>query len=220
MIFSLLKIHTQHSKKPPPKGGGILFPFFFPTNRLGGIAARHAAASQRGYSLSEENTPFETPRERRGASPLDPRIGSRAIEELRSLRNQVPAKCCCKTIWSTPTARCRSACDSAVLCNFRLLRMLSALQVPARARHCCARHAFGIRKNRPRQRSVLFLRQIFQSIVNALVDKFASAHIEFCGGCVNLCQLIRRNTNRDGLFCILLWDEISHDNHLLQYSML
>ena len=201
MIFSLLKIHTQHSKKPSPKGGGFLFAFFFPTNRLGGIAARHAAASQRGV-------------------PLDPRIGSRAIEELRSLRNQVPAKCCCKTIWSTPTARCRSACDSAALCNFRLLWTLSALQVPAKARHCCARHAFGIRKNRPRQRSVLFLRQIFQSIVNALVDKFASAHIEFCGGCVNLCQLIRRNTNRDGLFCILLWDEISHDNHLLQYSML
>ena len=30
--------------------------------------------SQRGYSLSEENTPFETPRERRGASPSTPAL--------------------------------------------------------------------------------------------------------------------------------------------------
>ena len=38
----------------------------------GGGAAR-TPRHQRGYSLSEENTPFEPPRERRGASPLDPR---------------------------------------------------------------------------------------------------------------------------------------------------
>ena len=81
MIFSLLKIHTQHSKKPSPKGGGFLFAFFFPTNRLGGIAARHAAASQRGYSLSEENTPFESPRERRGESPSTPAL---AVGRLKS----------------------------------------------------------------------------------------------------------------------------------------
>ena len=89
--------------------------------------------SQRGYSLSEENTPFETPRERRGESPLDPRIAGLGLEELHALRNQVPAKCCCKTIWSTPTTRCRSACVSLALRNFRLLRILSALQVPTKA---------------------------------------------------------------------------------------
>ena len=33
-----------------------------------------AAAGQRGYSLSEENTPFETPRERRGESPSTPAL--------------------------------------------------------------------------------------------------------------------------------------------------
>ena len=46
----------------------------------------------KGYSLSEENTPFETPRERRGGVPLDPRIGSRVLEELHALRNRVPAR--------------------------------------------------------------------------------------------------------------------------------
>ena len=33
---------------------------------------RHGTAPQRGYSLLEENTPFGTPRETRGALPLDP----------------------------------------------------------------------------------------------------------------------------------------------------
>ena len=33
-----------------------------------------AAVGQRGYSLSEENTPFETPRERRGESPSTPAL--------------------------------------------------------------------------------------------------------------------------------------------------
>ena len=39
-------------------------------------APRH----QRGYSLSEENTPFESPRERRGESPSTPNIGSLQFE--------------------------------------------------------------------------------------------------------------------------------------------
>ena len=43
--------------------------------RAGGMAAPFgAAACQRGYSLSEENTPFETPRERRGACPSTPAL--------------------------------------------------------------------------------------------------------------------------------------------------
>ncbi len=219
MIFSLLKIHTQHSKKPSPNGGGFLFPFFFPTNRLGGIAARHAAASQRGYSLSEENTPFESPRERRGESPSTPAL---AVGRLKDC-----LRCAIRCLLSDVSIRFELLLSSLPLC----LRFGSLMQFPPTSdvispASACQGAAllrsprFWDTKNRPRQRSVLFLRQIFQSIVNALVDKFASAHIEFCGGCVNLCQLIRRNTNRDGLFCILLWDEISHDNHLLQYSML
>ena len=38
-----------------------------------GDAARDAAANQKGYSLSKENTPFEIPRERRGGLPPRPR---------------------------------------------------------------------------------------------------------------------------------------------------
>ena len=88
---------------------------------------------QRGYSLSEENTPFETPRERRGESPSTPGIGSRVYEGLLGLRS---VSACCflhlnDLICSYP--RCRSACVSAVFSNFRLLWMLSALRVPTRA---------------------------------------------------------------------------------------
>ena len=48
-----------------------------------------AAASQRGYSLSKENTPFGTPRERRGENPSTPDIAGLGLEELLSLRNRV-----------------------------------------------------------------------------------------------------------------------------------
>ena len=79
--------------------------FFAPIGRRGfnrSAAARHpfsraraegraacAPRHQRGYSLSEENTPFESPRERRGASPSTPDIAGLGLEELLSLRNQV-----------------------------------------------------------------------------------------------------------------------------------
>ena len=42
---------------------------------------------QRGYSLLEENTPFKSPREGRGAPPSTPHIGSFYLEELHTLRN-------------------------------------------------------------------------------------------------------------------------------------
>ena len=48
-----------------------------------------AAAGQRGYSLPKENTPFGTPRERRGESPSPPDIAGLGLEELLGLRNQV-----------------------------------------------------------------------------------------------------------------------------------
>ena len=44
-------------------------------------------AGQRGYSLSKENTPFGTPRERRGEDLSTPGIGSLQLEELHALRN-------------------------------------------------------------------------------------------------------------------------------------
>ena len=50
-------------------------------------APRH----QRGYSLFEENTPFESPRERQGASPSTPDIAGMVLEELHTLRNR--ARC-------------------------------------------------------------------------------------------------------------------------------
>ena len=50
-------------------------------------AALCAAARQRGYSLSEGNTPFGTPRERRGASPSTPDIAGLQLEELHALRS-------------------------------------------------------------------------------------------------------------------------------------
>ena len=46
-----------------------------------------AAAPQRGYSLSEENTPFESPRERRGEYPSTPDIAGLELEELHALRS-------------------------------------------------------------------------------------------------------------------------------------
>ena len=50
-------------------------------------AALCAAARQRGYSLSEENTPFASPRERRGASPSTPDIAGFGLEGLHALRS-------------------------------------------------------------------------------------------------------------------------------------
>ncbi len=46
-----------------------------------------AAAGQRGYSLSKENTPIGTPSERRGETPSTPDITGLELEELHALRN-------------------------------------------------------------------------------------------------------------------------------------
>ena len=46
----------------------------FPRFARRGGSADGAAAWQRGYSLSEENTPFRSPRERRGESPSTPAL--------------------------------------------------------------------------------------------------------------------------------------------------
>ena len=47
-------------------------------------------AGQRGYSLSKENTPFGTPRERRGENPSTPDIAGLELEELHALRIAQP----------------------------------------------------------------------------------------------------------------------------------
>ena len=44
-------------------------------------------AGQWGYSLSKENTPFGTPRERRGETPSTPDIAGLELEELHALRS-------------------------------------------------------------------------------------------------------------------------------------
>ena len=57
-----------------PKGRGIL-------------SHCRGDAGQRGYSLSKENTPFGTPREKRGENPSTPDIAGLELEELHALRN-------------------------------------------------------------------------------------------------------------------------------------
>ena len=60
-----------------PKGAG-----FCPTCR--------GDAGQRGDSLSKENPPFGTPRERRGVFPSTPDIAGLELEELHALRIAQP----------------------------------------------------------------------------------------------------------------------------------
>ena len=96
MIFSLLKIHTQHSKKPSPLPAGA---FCFPKQGNGEGSARCAegrcsawrCTDKGGYSLSRKRVSPLNPREKgRGVLPLDPAyIGSLWLEELRGLRNRV-----------------------------------------------------------------------------------------------------------------------------------
>ena len=64
-------------------GGAVAFR----AERGGGMQRVGAAAGQRGYSLSKENTPFGTPRERRGVFPSTPDIAGLELEELHALRN-------------------------------------------------------------------------------------------------------------------------------------
>ena len=107
--------------------------WFFPRTARRGNAARRRCCRSKGVFSFQREYPLLIPQRKARGVPLDPRIGSRGLEELHALRNRVPAKCCCKTIWSTPTTRCRSACDSAAFSNLRLLWILSTLQVPTEA---------------------------------------------------------------------------------------
>ena len=60
-----------------PKGGGVLS--HLPWGR-----------GAKGYSLSKENAPFGTPRERRGVFPSTPDIAGLELEELHALRIAQP----------------------------------------------------------------------------------------------------------------------------------
>ena len=104
-----------------------------PRAARGGWQRLLALHGVKGVFSFRREYPLLIPQRKARGVPLDPRIAGLGLEELHALRNRVPAKCCCKTIWSTPPTRCRSACVSAAFCNFRLLRMLSALQVPTGA---------------------------------------------------------------------------------------
>ena len=99
VIFSLLKIHTQHSKKPSPLPAGascFLFLFFAQVQRklrhwCRGESSAWRCTDKGGYSLSRKRVSPLNPREKgRGVLPLDPAyIGSLWLEELRGLRNRV-----------------------------------------------------------------------------------------------------------------------------------
>ena len=94
MIFSLLKIHTQHSKKPSPIPAGA---FCFPKQGNGEGSARCAegrcsawrCCQVRGIFSHVREYPLGPPREREGSCPSTPHIGRSALEELRGLRNRV-----------------------------------------------------------------------------------------------------------------------------------
>ena len=99
MIFSLLKIHTQHSKKPSPIRRGLFFSFFLFFAQVQrklrhwcrGESSAWRCTDKGGYSLSRKRVSPLNPREKgRGVLPLDPAyIGSLWLEELRGLRNRV-----------------------------------------------------------------------------------------------------------------------------------
>ena len=103
-------------------------------------AALCAAARQRGYSLSEENTPFASPRERRGASPSTPDIAGFGLEGLHALRS-VGA-----VYMASPWIFCESDRSQPRPTPWGASDAPSAADCGAHRRHCCARRAFQMIK--------------------------------------------------------------------------
>ena len=140
MIFSLLKIHTQHSKKPSPLPAGA---FCFPKQGNGEGSARCAegrcsawrCTDKGGYSLSRKRVSPLNPREKgRGVLPLDPAyIGSLWLEELRGLRNRV------RCTWLR-----HESLHFVTIRNRALLR--EARVTVVRRRTACGRHCFARRR--------------------------------------------------------------------------
>ena len=104
----------------------------FPAHGAGGRAAC-APRHQRGYSLSEENTPFESPRERRGESPLDPQHW-----QFVARITAHAAQCGCGV-----HGFAMNPCELLLLSTapyYREARVTFARrQTACRMRHCCAR---------------------------------------------------------------------------------
>ena len=68
------------------RSAAALHPF---SRASAGGGAACAPRHQRGYSLFEENTPFESPEKDEGRPPSTPDIAGLWLEELLSLRNRV-----------------------------------------------------------------------------------------------------------------------------------
>ena len=118
----------------------------------GGWQRLSALHGVKGVFSFRREYPLLIPQRKTRGVPLDPRIGSRALEGVRSLRS-VGACCflylndlvcsylrCCAAVGSFAALRmrhtpcgCRFACVSAAFSNLRLLCILSDLQVPTKA---------------------------------------------------------------------------------------
>ena len=97
----------------------------------GGRAAC-APRHQRGYSLSEENTPFESPRERRGESPSTP-----------TLRDCSSKSCAACGIRCGVHGFAMNPCESLPVATAPYCRearvTVPRRQTACRMQHCCAR---------------------------------------------------------------------------------
>ena len=101
--------------------------------------------SQRGYSLSEENTPFETPRERRGASPSTPALAVGCLKSctrcaIGCLPGDVSKRFGLLLLPAAALPACRQ--PSAISSYFGFYRPCKCLP----KRHCCARRGTHYRK--------------------------------------------------------------------------
>ena len=160
MIFSLLKIHTQHSKKPSPLPAGA---FCFPKQGNGKGSARCAegrcsawrCCQVRGiFSHVREYPPLNPPREREGSCPSTPHIGRSALEELRGLRIAQPLAALLPYGCGIPLAGNRVLCtwlrheSSAIRCRYQPRPTPWGASDGSTAadclwgRHCCARRGW------------------------------------------------------------------------------
>ena len=94
------------------------------------MAAPLALLRAKGGILFPKRIPPLKPPEKGEGTPLDPRIGSRALEGLLGLRSVSACYFLYLNDLVCSYLRCRFACDSAAFSNFRLLWILSDLRVP------------------------------------------------------------------------------------------
>ena len=123
----------------------------FPRRARRGNAARGRCCQSKGYSLSKENTPFGTPRERRGEDPRPPTLPDWSSKSCTRCALHSRWQLCCLTDVAYPlrVIRCgvhgfaMNPCDSlptATAPYYREARVTIAWrQTACRMRHCCAR---------------------------------------------------------------------------------